>query len=84
MRQVIYSCIYIAALKDSKIVATISSSWKTYLSACSSFVMTENYIIFEEMPLLINCVKLAQIGMKSKSIRDTFEWTPSEKVNPYE
>jgi beta,beta-carotene 9',10'-dioxygenase len=70
----------LAALKESKIVATIPSSWKTCLSFMSSFGMTENYIIFMEQPLLINCVKLAQIGIKGKALRDTFEWTPSEKV----
>ncbi|OXA57763.1 hypothetical protein Fcan01_07859 [Folsomia candida] len=67
------------ALKSSKVIATIQSSWKTCLSFISSFAMTENYVIFMESPLLINCVKLAQLQIKHFALRDTFEWTPSEK-----
>lgn len=74
--------LWISALKSSKVIATIQSSWKTCLSFISSFAMTENYVIFMESPLLINCVKLAQLQIKHFALRDTFEWTPSEKVNP--
>lgn len=69
-----------AALKEAKVIATIPSSWKTCMSYFHTFAMTENYIVFMEQPLLINCMKLAQIGIKGKALKDTFEWTPAEKV----
>ena len=72
--------VYPVALKNAKIFTTISSSWKTCVSYFHSFAMTKNYIIFMEQPMLINCVKLAQMGIKGKALRDAFEWTPSEKV----
>lgn len=68
------------ALKSSKVISTITATWKTCLSFISSFALTENWLIFMESPLLINCVKLAQIGIKGKSLSETFEWTPTEKV----
>ncbi|CAL8110496.1 unnamed protein product [Orchesella dallaii] len=71
------------ALKEAKVVATISSTWKTCMSYFHTFAMTENYIIFVEQPLLINCMKLAQIGIKGKALKDTFEWTPTEKNRIY-
>ena len=69
-----------AALDKAKVIATIPSSWATNLTYNHAFTMTKNYVIFMEQPYLINCVKMAQIGIRGKSIVDTLEWNPSIKV----
>lgn len=40
-----HNLLIFSALKGSKVIATIPSSWKTCLSFINSFAMTENYVI---------------------------------------
>jgi hypothetical protein len=34
-----------------------------------------------EQPLLINIVKLADVKLKQKAMKEILEWSPNEKVN---
>lgn len=67
------------AFKKTVNVATIYPSWNTCFSYYHSFAMTENYIVMIEQPLLINLMKLADVKLKNKSIKEILEWTPEEK-----
>jgi hypothetical protein len=69
-------------LQNGRIVASIPSSHTTHMTYNHGFTMTEHYVILMEQPYLINCVKMAQIGIRGKSIIDTLEWNPNLKVKP--
>jgi hypothetical protein len=53
------------------------------LKVTSYLILIFEQVIFIEQPLLINCVKLAQIGIKSKSLGEALEWDPAEKVRRF-
>lgn len=67
-------------LERSSILTTISSNWTTCIAYYHSFGITKNYIIFIELPLLVNGFKLATCTPKGRPLKDCFEWHPNEKV----
>lgn len=71
---------FLIALKKSSIFATIHPSWNTCISYYHSFAMTTNFLVMIEQPLLLNIMKLADVKLKAKAIRDVLEWCPTEKV----
>uniref|UniRef100_A0A915IDB8 Uncharacterized protein n=1 Tax=Romanomermis culicivorax TaxID=13658 RepID=A0A915IDB8_ROMCU len=66
--------------EKTKIMATIKSKRKGFVSYFHSFAMTENYIIFVEMPLLINTIKLLSAHVRTKSFKDSLTWKHDQKV----
>ena len=67
-------------MKKSEVFATIYPSWNTYVSYYHSFAMTDNYIVMIEQPLLMSIIQLAESKLTGKGMRDTMEWTPTERV----
>ncbi|KAF7492405.1 Beta, beta-carotene 15, 15'-dioxygenase [Sarcoptes scabiei] len=70
-------------LERSSILTTISSNWTTCIAYYHSFGITKNYIIFIELPLLVNGFKLATCTPKGRPLKDCFEWHPNEKSKFY-
>ncbi|PRD31729.1 UNVERIFIED_CONTAM: Beta,beta-carotene 15,15'-dioxygenase [Trichonephila clavipes] len=64
----------------ASILTSISSTHKTCFSYYHSFGLTENYILFLEQPLLVNTVRMAASGIKGYSLKDCFDWNPSQKT----
>ncbi|GFQ76618.1 beta,beta-carotene 9',10'-oxygenase [Trichonephila clavata] len=64
----------------ASILTSISSAHKTCFSYYHSFGLTENYILFLEQPLLVNTVRMAASGIKGYSLKDCFDWNPSQKT----
>ncbi|OTF82067.1 Retinal pigment epithelial membrane protein-like protein, partial [Euroglyphus maynei] len=70
-------------LEQSKILTTIGSRWTTCIAYYHSFGITENFIIFIELPLLVNGFKLATCTPKGRPLKDCFEWQPNERAKFY-
>lgn len=68
------------AFQNATMLANIPCRWKTYLSYCHSFGLSQNYAIIVEQPLLINTLKVATINAKGRSLRECIEWKPEEKT----
>ncbi|GFS43811.1 beta,beta-carotene 15,15'-dioxygenase, partial [Nephila pilipes] len=64
----------------ASILTSISSTNKTSFSYYHSFGVTENYILFLEQPLLVNTVRMAASGIKGYSLKECFDWNPSQKT----
>lgn len=70
-------------LERANILTTISSSWKTCIGYYHSYGITKNYILFLELPLMVNGFKLATCTPKGKPLKDCFEWHPNENVRSH-
>ena len=70
-------------LSRAKIHATISSSWTTCIAYYHSWGLTPNFVVFCELPLLVNGFKLATATPKGKPLKDCFEWHPKENARFY-
>ena len=70
-------------LEHSQILTTISSRWTTCIAYYHSFGITKNFIIFIELPLMVNGFKLATCTPKGRPLKDCFEWHPNERVKFY-
>lgn len=67
------------ALANSKVVATIpQSSGYCYFH---SFGMSQNYIIFPEMPAVMNPWKIMTAFLSRRSFSGCLEWRSDLKVN---
>ncbi|CAL1294446.1 unnamed protein product [Larinioides sclopetarius] len=64
----------------ASILTSISSSQKTSFSYYHSFGLTENYILFLEQPLLVNTVRMAASGLKGYSLKECFDWNPTQNT----
>ncbi|XP_027204496.2 neither inactivation nor afterpotential B isoform X1 [Dermatophagoides pteronyssinus] len=67
-------------LEQSTILTSICSRWTTCIAYYHSFGITKNYIIFIELPLLVNGLKLATCTPKGRPLKDCFEWHPNERT----
>lgn len=70
-------------LNGTTIIATLSSSWKTCIAYYHSYGLTPNYVVFIELPLLVNGFKLATCTPKGKPLKDCFEWFGNERSRFY-
>ena len=62
-------------------LASIPSRWMFGGSPCRSFGMTKNYIIFVEMPIVLNVMKLAATYMKGYCTKD---WLKDKDTHDYD
>lgn len=67
-------------MNRASILGSIPSSWKTCIAYYHSFAITVNYLVFIELPLVVNAFKLATCTAKGKPLKDCLEWHPSENV----
>lgn len=64
-------------------LASIPSRWMFGGSPCRSFGMTKNYIIFVEMPVVLNVMKLAATYIKGYCTKDWLDWRPHDGTKFY-
>ncbi|ODN02656.1 Beta,beta-carotene 15,15'-monooxygenase [Orchesella cincta] len=64
-------------------LASIPSRWMFGGSPCRSFGMTKNYIIFVEMPVVLNVMKLAATYVKGYCTKDWLDWRPHDGTKFY-
>lgn len=67
-------------LSGSKVLHTITPISKLYPSYYHSFAMSENYIVFPEMPLLLSVPKLMTTAFVGNSYRDCMSWEKDQEV----
>ncbi|XP_017486837.1 PREDICTED: beta,beta-carotene 9',10'-oxygenase-like [Rhagoletis zephyria] len=67
-------------MNRASILGSIPSSWKTCIAYYHSFAITANYLVFIELPLVVNAFKLATCTAKGKPLKDCLEWHPSENT----
>ena len=71
------------AFAGARCLLSMPSSWTTAYSYYHSFGVTEHYIVFMELPLLLVLSKVMAMVVKGNSLKDCIEWHPEYRVKLY-
>ncbi|XP_053307679.1 carotenoid-cleaving dioxygenase, mitochondrial [Spea bombifrons] len=63
-------------LEGAQVVCSIEPEDKMKPSYYHSFAMTENYVVFLELPLKLNIMKILTSQIKGKAFSDSMSWEP--------